>query len=130
MNGLCDICKNQENRDKQPCRSCPIRNSAFELDVTKLGICPTVSVKEPIDEGFFREEMSKAVPKANVISDSEITTLDICYGRNNERSSCIYANECDIKLDCTTFADCADFPCTVYVVGREKGKCLRDDKES
>lgn len=123
MNGLCDICKNQENRDKQPCRSCPIRNSAFELDVTKLGICPTVSVKEPIDEGFFREELCKAVPK--VIS--EIPTPDICYGKKYERSYCRYSDECDIKVDCTTFAD---FPCTVYVVGREKGKCLRDDKES
>ena len=110
MNGLCDICKNQENRDKQPCRSCPIRNSAFELDLTKLSIS-TVSEKDPIDEGFFREEL----------------TLDICYGRNNERSFCKYTDECDIKIDCTTYAD---LPSTVYVVGREKGKCLRDDRES
>jgi hypothetical protein len=92
-----------------------------------LGVCPVVSAKEPIDEGFFREEMSKAVLKSNVISDSEIATPDTCYGRNNERSSCIYANECDIKLDCTT---CEDLPFTVYVIGRELGKCLRDDKES
>ena len=126
MNGLCDICKNQENRDKQPCRSCPIRNSAFELDVTKLGIYPTVNVKEPIDEGFFREEMSNSTLKANVISDSEIATLDICYGKKFERSYCRYSDECDIKVDCTPFAD---LPFSVYVVG-EKGKCLRDDKES
>ncbi len=123
MNGLCDICKNQENRDKQPCRSCPIRNSAFELDVTKLGICPTVSVKDPIDEGFFREEMRKAVPRVIGAGISD----NICYGRNNERSFCKYTDECDIKLDCTT---CADLPFTVYTIGRGKGKCFRDDKES
>ena len=126
MNGLCDICKNQENRDKQPCRSCPIRNSAFELDVTKLGI-PIVSAKEPIDEEFFREEMCNSTLKANVISDSEIATLDMCYGRNNEKSLCEYTNICDNKIDCTT---CADLPFTTYTVGRGKGKCLRDDKES
>ena len=59
MNGLCDICKNQENRDKQPCRSCPIRNSAFELDVTKLKLCPTIKL-EKLDEEWFKKEMMKA----------------------------------------------------------------------
>ena len=60
MNGLCDICKNQENRDKQPCRSCPIRNSAFKLDVTKLKLCPTIKLEKPIDEEWFKKEMMKA----------------------------------------------------------------------
>ena len=68
MNGLCDICKNQENRDKQPCRSCPIRNSAFELDLEKIGIVHIVN-NDDISEEEIRTMFLKNQPQIYAMED-------------------------------------------------------------